>query len=131
MLVFIIVFYARARINKHRRQKELLLNELDKLKSAKGSSISLNADNFQLDVVKIEQAINRKMNETDWKVLNILLEDPVISNKGIAEKAFLSVNGIASSLRRMYFNFDIKESKYMKISLIMAAIKISNRDSKA
>jgi hypothetical protein len=38
----------------------------------------------------------------------------------------MSVDGIGSSLRRMYVYFDIKESKYKKISLIMAAIKASN-----
>ncbi|MDA9262373.1 winged helix-turn-helix domain-containing protein, partial [bacterium] len=63
---------------------------------------------------------------TDWKVLSILLEDPVIPNKEIADKAFLSVDGINSSLRRMYEYFEIKESKYKKISLLMESIKISN-----
>jgi hypothetical protein len=57
------------------------------------------------------------------------LEDPVISNKEIAEKAFMSVDGIGSSLRRMYGYIDVKESKYKKISLLMEAIKISNDSS--
>jgi len=55
-----------------------------------------------------------------------LVEDPVISNQDIAKKAFLSVDGIGSSLRRMYDYFEIKESKYKKISLLLEAIKISN-----
>jgi DNA-binding CsgD family transcriptional regulator len=66
------------------------------------------------------------VNETDWNVLNILLKEPDISNKEIAEKAFMSVDGIGSSLRRMYLYFDIKESKYKKISLITEAIKMSS-----
>jgi hypothetical protein len=37
----------------------------------------------------------------------------------------MSVDGIGSSLRRMYDYFDIKESKYKKISLILDAIKKS------
>ena len=82
---------------------------------------------FQLDRAKIEEDINRKLNETDWKVLNALLEDPVITNKEIADKVFMSVDGIGSSLRRMYDYFNIKESNYKKISLILEGIKISNK----
>ncbi|WP_321540832.1 winged helix-turn-helix domain-containing protein [Flavobacterium piscinae] len=70
--------------------------------------------------------MQRKLNETDWNVLNILLKEPDISNKELAEKAFMSVDGIGSSLRRMYLYFDIKESKYKKIALITVAIKASN-----
>ena len=76
---------------------------------------------------KIELAINKKLNDTDWNVLNILLKEPDISNKELAEKAFMSVDGIGSSLRRMYLYFDIKESKYKKISLITEAIKASSK----
>ena len=75
---------------------------------------------------KIEHSINRNLNETDWKVLNLLLDDPVITNKEIAEKACMSVDGIGSSLRRMYEYFEIKETKYKKISLLLEAIKTSN-----
>ena len=75
---------------------------------------------------KIEHSISRKLNETDWKVLTILLEDPALSNKEIADKAYMSVDGIGSSLRRMYEYFEIKVSKYKKISLLLEAIKSSN-----
>ncbi len=56
----------------------------------------------------------------------MLLDDPVITNKEIAEKACMSVDGIGSSLRRMYEYFEIKESKYKKITLLLEAIRISN-----
>jgi len=59
-------------------------------------------------------------------VLTILLEDPTISNKEIADKASMSIDGISSSLRRMYEYFEIKESKYKKISLLLEAVKSSN-----
>jgi len=49
----------------------------------------------------------------------------VIPNKKIAEKAHMSVDGIGSSLRRMYDYFDIKDTKYKKISLLSDAIKRS------
>ena len=46
--------------------------------------------------------------------------------KELSEKVFLSSDGVGSSLRRMYAVFDVPESKYMKIGLLLKAIKISN-----
>ena len=46
-------------------------------------------------------------------------------NKEIAEKAYLSIDGVGSSLRRMYEYFKIHETKYKKIALLHNAIKIS------
>jgi len=129
LLIFLTAFYARLRILAQRREKEDLLKEINLLKSSGNSTFHLFPPKFKLDRAKIEESINRKINETDWKVLNILLDDPVISNKGIAKKAFLTVDGIGSCLRRMYVAFDLKESKYKKISLIMKAIKLSNTSS--
>ena len=126
LLIGFIGFIARKRILEQHQQKEDLLAEIERLKQKNNSAVTLQAQKFQLVRSKIEASTNRKLNETDWNVLNILLDDPVISNKGIAEKAFLTVDGIGSSLRRMYVSFDIKQSKYKKISLLMEAIKISN-----
>jgi len=125
-IIFLTAFYARSKILNQRREKENLLKEIKQLKDRGNSTFHLFPKKFQLERMKIEATINRKLNETDWKVLNILLDDPVISNKEIAQKAFLTVDGISSCLRRMYIAFDVKESKYKKISLIMKAIKLSN-----
>jgi hypothetical protein len=38
----------------------------------------------------------------------------------------LSIEGVGSSLRRMYVYFNIKESKYKKISLLLDAVRLSN-----
>ena len=65
------------------------------------------------------------MNETDWSILQILLENPTAMNKEIAEKANLSIDGVGSSLRRMYEYFEIHETKYKKIALLHNSIKIS------
>ena len=99
------------------------------MKNKKQSDLVVPSAKFELHRGKIESAIARKINETDWQVLNILLEDPVITNKEIAKKANMSVDGIGSSLIRMYTYFDVKKSKYKKISLLMDAIKISNKDA--
>ncbi|MFK7969543.1 MAG: tetratricopeptide repeat protein [Bacteroidia bacterium] len=121
-----ILFYIRQQKSTYKKQEALLLDEIEKLKITGSQSIPIHTNTFQLDRTKIEATLNKKLNETDWKVLNILLSDPVISNKDIAEKAFLTVDGIGSSLRRMYVAFDIKESKYKKISLLMESMKMSN-----
>ena len=47
-------------------------------------------------------------------------------NTEIAEKVFLSLDGVGSSLKRMYDYFEIEETKYKKIALLRKAIKISN-----
>lgn len=127
VLVFSVYFYFRQKNISSRKKSEELLEEIKKLKSAGTSSLVVHPNEFQLVREKIEQYINRNLNETDWTVLNILLKEPDISNREIAEKAYLSVDGIGSSLRRMYLYFEIKESKYKKISLIMEAIKASNK----
>jgi hypothetical protein len=66
------------------------------------------------------------VNKSDWEILNILLKNPEISNKAISDLAFLSIDGIGSSLRRMYVYFDINETNYKKVVLIKKAIEISN-----
>lgn len=126
ILILSILFYFNRNIKKNRKKRDELLQEIAKLKTNVVNNLVINTNEFQLVREKIEQAINRKLNETDWNVLNILLKEPDLSNKEIAEKAYMSIDGIGSSLRRMYAYFEIKESKYKKISLIMEAIKASN-----
>lgn len=124
-MILLIGFYSRSSIKGSKAEKQALLDEIERLKKIDATLVS-ETNKFSLNRNKIEAFIHREINETDWKVLNILLDDPVIPNKDIAEKAFMSVDGIGSSLRRMYDYFEIKESKYKKISLLMLAIKISN-----
>jgi len=121
-----ILFYFNRNIKKNRKKRDELLQEIEKLKSNEDNNLVVNSNEFQLLREKIEKFIDKTLNETDWNVLNILLKEPDITNKEIAEKAFMSVDGIGSSLRRMYVYFDIKESKYKKIALITKAIKASN-----
>lgn len=126
ILITCIIFYFNRNIKTNRKKRDELLQEIEKLKSNVSTSLVVNSNDFILNREKIEVSINKKLNDTDWNVLNILQKEPDISNKELAEKAFMSVDGIGSSLRRMYLYFDIKESKYKKISLIMEAIKLSN-----
>lgn len=126
VLIGLVLFYSRMRTLTYRKKQTALLSEIDRLKNYGKSSVVMQSKGFQLNRDKIEDAIEKPLNETDWKVLNLLLSDPVISNKEIANQAFMSVDGIGSALRRMYSAFEIKESRYKKISLLIETIKISN-----
>lgn len=125
-LILLLFFYSRKKSIASKKKRDELLKEIKELKNNSNLGLPISTSKFELNRTKIETSIDRKINETDWNVLNILLDDPVISNKDIAEKAFMSVDGIGSSLKRMYDYFEIKESKYKKTSLIMKAIKLSN-----
>ena len=81
---------------------------------------------FELSRIRLESHIGKELNDTDWKVLQILFNNPMIMNKEIAEEAFLSVDGIGSSLRRMYKSFKIQETKYKKMALLLEVMKLSN-----
>ena len=125
ILIGALLYYSRTKIIQEKQKGEELLQELNSLKKQTGKVVGMEK-NGDLNKEKLEKAIDKKINETDWNVLNILLEDPVISNKDLADRVYMSVDGIGSSLRRMYEYFDIPSSKYMKIALLLKAIKMSN-----
>jgi hypothetical protein len=75
----------------------------------------------------MESCINRKLNETHWQVLKVLLEDAVIANKEIAEKAFLPIDGMGSPLRRIHDFFNIKVGYFnQKLFYSIGDINYSN-----
>jgi hypothetical protein len=119
----LLVFQQYRARNKARLHE--LLAEIETLKKNNQRKLVVHAEAFRLNREQIELALSRKLNETDWLVLNILLSNPTISNKKLAEQANLSVDGIGSSLRRMYEYFEVGESKYKKVALITAAIQSS------
>lgn len=128
IVFFLLVYYYGRKIRLDKSKRIELIEEINKLKSNTAAADSLAANNFELNRMRIEKRINRKLNETDWNVLNVLLQNPVISNKDLAEKVFLSVDGIGSCLRRMYEYFEIEDSKYKKTDLIRKVIQLSNKD---
>ena len=126
VIILIFVFY-RFKQNQNKRNLEILLSEIKYLKKLGSSEILLDTKKFELNKLKIDKFIERKLNETDWRVLNILLSNPTITNKEISEEIFMSLEGISSSLRRMYQYFYIEKTKYKKVALIRKVIKISNK----
>ena len=125
VLVILFVYAFRTKNIKTRKELDALLLEINMLKRKEQLNILVDPSNFELNKEKIQASINRKLNKTDWSVLNVLLQNPEASNKQIAEKVFLSIDGIGSSLRRMYQFFDLKQTKYKKVLLIKRAIEIS------
>ena len=108
-----------------RLKRNKLLEQIQQLKRNQNPLVLELDDQVNLNLELLEQHVNQKLNKTDWKVLNELVKDPLISNKMIAEKIFMSVEGVSSSLRRMYIYFDIDETRYKKIALVMKAIQVS------
>jgi tetratricopeptide (TPR) repeat protein len=110
---------------RHRGRRNELMTQIEELHNSSGQKLILETPVLELDQARLNQAVGRTLNETDWKVLNILLQDPTMTNRGIADKAYLSIDGIGSSLRRMYGYFEVKETKYKKMALLHAAMKVS------
>lgn len=126
IVISLFTFYFISLNKKNKEKRDQLLDKIKILKENSSKELVVDPNKFQLRRERIDSKLDRNLNETDWKVLNILLDDPAITNKEIAEKAHMSIDGIGSSLRRMHEYFEIKESKYKKITLLLEAIKISN-----
>ena len=130
--IFVFGFFMRNRKKSNLREKERLLQQIEDLKkklSAQSLSTSKkDKKSFSLDKERLEKAIDSKLGESSWKILNLIFETPSISNKDIAEKVSLSVEGVSSSLRRMYQAFEINSSSNKKITLIMKATRLSFDD---
>ena len=126
VLILLLIYFIILNNKKSNRKRDALLEEIKFLKENKVNAI-LDSNKFELSKQKIDDYLNRVLNETDWRVLLILLENPMVLNKEIAEKSNMSIDGIGSSLRRMYDYFEINETKYKKVSLIHKAVNISER----
>lgn len=110
---------------RNRYKLQQLYSEFEKLKLSASNQWATPLSDVQLNKGQIEIFIGQKLNETDWRVLNVLLLDPMQTNISMAEKVFLSKDGLGSSLKRMYELFDIQETKYKKLALISRAIAYS------
>ena len=124
VVAMLVVFILRLRATQEKKRQQLL-DEIQFLKSSERNMAIPTFESLNRD--RIENSLGRSLNETDWNVLNLLLDAPTITNAKLADRACLSVDGIGSSLRRMYGYFDITETKYKKIALLHAAITISKR----
>ena len=120
-----VVVYALRNKAMHEQRKVSLLKEIEGLKASQMRNMAVSLPSLEDQRSAIEAAIDRPLNETDWKVLNLLMAEPTMTNQAIADQAFLSIDGIGSSLRRMYDYFNVKETKYKKIALVHAVTKLA------
>ena len=127
-----IAAYLRIRRIKNVNERKELIHQIALLKEKRISSSiteAIRKDNLELDMEKIINAIDFKLNESDQKILNELYNNPVITNKELADKVALSYEGASSSLQKMYRVFDISRTKNMKLDLIMKITHISDHGS--
>ena len=127
LILILFGVYLRIRFIRKQAEKEILLQEIKFLKTETVIKRVVNSNELmQLDKSKIDMNIEGSLNPSDWKILNVLYSNPVISNKEIAAQVSLSIDGVRSSLRKMYRLFDIQKSnENQRIALVIKATKIS------
>ena len=121
--------YIKIRSIRTEAEKIELLQEIKllKAKSHLGVSSGLDFSKTVLDEEKIDLAVNKKLNPSDWKIIHVLCENPTITNAAIADKVALSVHGVSSSLKKMYRLFELnKQKENQKMALVAKVIRISN-----
>jgi tetratricopeptide (TPR) repeat protein len=131
IFIFVLGTYLKLKQLRHLSEREKLLHEIELLKEKSFTKLVADPDlidkkDIVLNKQQIEQVVNGKLNQTDWKVLNVIFIDPTITNKRIAEEISMSYEGTCSSLRKMYRLFNLKTSRNNKMTLILEATRISN-----
>lgn len=130
-IIFIITIgiVFRIRSIKIKTQKEYLLREIQILKSVAVIQMASSKESVlhnQLNKEKIDHAFNGALNDSDWRILSLLCENPSINNREISERISLSFDGVRSSLKKMYRIFNIQNTKEnQRIALVIQAIRIS------
>ncbi len=137
VLIFGVMFLiVRNALNSKKHQKEeyeKLLAQMQLLKTKNTSEISesiiLDSD-INLNKELINNQTENKLNDTDWRILQLICSTPTIANKEIGEKVFLSLDGVKSSFKKMYDLLDITASgRNKKLALAIKVIKLSEGDS--
>lgn len=127
-LIAVFLYLRKKILQTKEKQKELIhkVAELEKRIAIHAEEVKPDKKNgSDLDKAKIEQTINAKLGTSSWGILKLMVENPSISNKEIARQVSLSVEGVSSSLRRMYASFEVKTSSNKRIALVMKALELS------
>lgn len=133
LLMIIVFLYLRKKILQTKEKQKELMGKIATLeekitKQAANTSID-KKKGTSLNKLKIEQAINTKIGTSSWEILQLMNENPSMSNKEIAQLVSLSVEGVSSSLRRMYASFAVKTASNKRIALVMKARSLSETAS--
>ncbi|MTB53886.1 tetratricopeptide repeat protein [Lewinella sp. W8] len=132
-IVVAFLYILQTRKTKREQEKAKLLNDIEVLRErVAAQSITATGARKQLtlDKEKIERHLSIKLGASSWNILSLLYENPTISNREIAEKIHLSVEGVSSSLRRMYKSFGVRSenNSNLKIALVTKAVKLSLKE---
>ncbi len=128
LLAIGFTFLLRTRKANAKKQIEELSEEINQLREKNLTtqlSLKIDPKAVTLDKDNIEQAIQGKLNPSDWAILSALCEDPFIANKQLADQVSLSLEGTSSSLRKMYRLFKLGNTGNKKAVLVREAMKIS------
>lgn len=128
ILFLALIAIVRSKFSAFRNERTVLINQIKTLKEDSiMANIALGNDNqdILLEREKLNAALEKKLNDSDWNILSALYNDPLISNKKLADQVYLSLEGASSSLRKMYFLFNVRNDRNKKLSLIKEAIRLS------
>ncbi len=130
ILLILAGFIFKIRYSRQVELRSQLLHEIELLKERSLvkmlTSNEKDAPTTVLDRSKIQAGIEGKLNDSDWSILNIIYEDPVLIITAIAERVALSPAGVKSSFNKMYKSFNIPDSKNKKLALIMRIVELSS-----
>jgi tetratricopeptide (TPR) repeat protein len=126
--IFVVVLWIRQ--NSSEKEKTVLLHQIELIKERAATqfiSVEGRRKGMKLDKGKLETHLGTALGESSWNILTAIYEKPTISNREIAQQVFLSLEGVSSSLRRMYRSFEVTSgsSKSLKVALVAKAIKVS------
>jgi tetratricopeptide (TPR) repeat protein len=115
--------------NRSKKEKMERLDQLELIKervAVQSVSVEGVRQELLLDKKKIEAYLGKALGDSSWDILNAIYNDPSISNREIAEEVFLSVEGVSSSLRRMYRSFKVSSgnTKNLKVALITKVVGV-------
>ena len=108
------------RIKRLIKQQDELSNQVGELRaqlSAKLSGATVVEPTTKLNRPKIEAVMDIRLGESAWRIMQLVFANPAISNKEIAQKVNLSLDGVSSSLRRIYAAFGVKGRGNKKVLL--------------
>ncbi len=128
LIIIGIGLFLKNRSSRIKLERQQLLQEIKLLKAEAvlKTTPSLAFTNENLNKEKIDLTIEKVLNPSDWNILNSICENPTFTNAAIAEKVSLSVQGVSSSLKKMYQLFNLKKEKEnQKMALAAKVIKIS------
>ena len=135
-----LFFIYRSRVKTAKHQLNLSLKEVEILKQKIAgrnfleNKSNVNSNNIILDRNAIESKCNSSLNDTDWKILTLLVDEPTMTNAQLAEAVFLSYEGVRSSLKRLYLAFDLSNTpgkNSLRMKLILSALSYSGGEYQA